>query len=46
MKLEMEDAKAALARVRQQYEEAASAHSQELARYRVSGLPCCVIAAE
>ncbi|GIL50038.1 hypothetical protein Vafri_6355 [Volvox africanus] len=34
MKLEMEDAKAALGRVRQQYEEAAMAHAQEIARYR------------
>ncbi|EFJ52799.1 hypothetical protein VOLCADRAFT_86130 [Volvox carteri f. nagariensis] len=34
MKLEMEDAKAALSRVRQQYEEAAMAHAAEVTRYR------------
>ncbi|GIL77865.1 hypothetical protein Vretifemale_7333, partial [Volvox reticuliferus] len=34
MKLELEDAKAALGRVRQQYEETAMAHAQEIARYR------------
>lgn len=40
LKLELEDAKAGLQRVRQQYDEAANTHAQELARYRVSCASC------